>query len=130
MNALLRDIDVVKQIFVHKGVVGIFVFHIQLAVFVQVKSGHFGEVHSTLLVQADHVVVGLQRRGAGGQTQYGVGLCQHLAAHIVTGCNADLFFRVVNQYIHVVSSLLILRICPILYTIWRQCQFLSCFLVR
>src|SRR5699024_7451666 len=74
VDAVVVDVDVVKEMLVHEMPVALRIVPLQAPVFVQVHGGHFGEIQVALLVPVDQLVVDAEGGAAGGQAEYAGGL--------------------------------------------------------
>ena len=99
IDALCRHIHRVEEVFVHEIVIALFVIGCQAAVFVQIEGRAAAEIHITLVIPFNQLLVNANRRRTGRQTEYGIrfenNLCRDdvgcLAAHVVIILSANDF---------------------------------------
>ncbi len=94
----------VKELLAHEAVVALFMIHGQVAVFVQVKGAHTGEIQNAALTQADQLLIGGNGGGAGGKPQHGIRLGNNLRGNQRCGGLTDLGGGVVKMNLHDAAS--------------------------
>ena len=106
VGVLRLDVDVVKEVLLHKAAVALRMVGSKALVLVEVEGAHAGEVYAALLAAGDELAVERQGRGAGRQAQHAGGPGLDLQFKKVRGKAADVFGGIENDHLdpHGLSS--------------------------
>ena len=99
------DIDVIEEVLTHEVVVALGIVVRKAAILVQVIGADLGEVDVALLVPSSELLVGANRGGAGGKTQYAIGLEDNLGRDDISGLAAHILVVFSFNDLHYASFL-------------------------
>ena len=100
MRVFRQDVDVVEEVFAHKGVITVLVLDGQVAVFVQIVGADGAEADIPVAVLGDQILVQGHGGGAGGKAQRGVRLASDQRNEDLARRDGDLRSVVKDPDIH------------------------------